>query len=107
MNPLMSVVSFTVLTTHFILGDTPPRPITAKMTPGAQYAMELAAELHGGPVFPVMPALVTSTDDSTLFICEGEQPTGKVERIWMTSSSKEHTAFTILMTTMATSMALE
>jgi hypothetical protein len=41
--------------------------------------MELAAELHGGPVFPVMPALMTSTDDSTLFICEGEQPSGKVE----------------------------
>ncbi len=27
----------------------------------------------------MMPALVTSTDDSTLFICEGEQPTGNVE----------------------------
>jgi len=26
-----------------------------------------------------MPALVTSTNDSTLFICEGAQPTGEVE----------------------------
>lgn len=73
MNSVRNAMSFaaTVISTHFIVGSPSQVPIPESMTDGAKNAMKAASELFGGlPVFPVLPELILSTDDITLFVCD-------------------------------------
>ena len=73
----MSSISYliNVAASHFIVGsDNSSRStLLPKATVGAKKLHRLVSEANDGmPIFPVHPALITSTDDTTVFVFKGK-----------------------------------
>lgn len=70
---LRSTMSFilTVALTSFLVGKPPNNHPSLKMkgTEGSKVFQELVSKCHGGKtIYPILPSLLTSTDDTTLFV---------------------------------------
>ena len=92
-NSLRSATSFlmTVAACHLIVGEVSTlNTRIEKATPGAQKLMRLVQGVHQNPpMFHVHPALLLSTDDSTMFVFEGKS---KSEYSWHLHSNVKHSA---------------
>ena len=84
-NSVLSTVAylFTIATTHLIISSDDPshsyQQSTGTMTKGARELLKLVSLANdGAPIKPVLPALITSTDDTTVFVFKGssKEPEG-------------------------------
>jgi hypothetical protein len=86
---LLSAYTFAVTAagSHFVVGErgagyvplaTPDAGVVSTGTPsGRKSLLDMVSEANGGfPVYPVHPSMVFSTDDTTLFVFEGQDVSG-------------------------------
>ena len=89
-NSVISTITylFTVATTHLFIGKPSPKIHTYKLTdatPDAQLLASLVSRANNGvPIHHVLPAMVTSTDDTTVFVFRGAST--KLEGWYLTES---------------------
>ena len=77
-NSIMSTVSFfmVVASTHLLVGEKNSRYHKYKQEPtkGANVLAKMVSECNNNaPVYPILPGLVFSTDDSTMFVFKGKE----------------------------------
>jgi len=89
-NSLRSAMSFllTVASTSIILGE--PRTDMARPPPSCKLAAMVSDTCGGVPVSLVNPYLLTSTDDTTLFVFEGKTPDSALS--WRIANKAESTS---------------
>ena len=62
----------TVLSTHFIIGQSLSKSVYDQLTQDAKYTIDLVSKLNDNlPCKHVDPNLTCSTDDTTIFVHEG------------------------------------
>ena len=78
-NSILSTISylFTVAAAHLLIGVPDPKFNTVmkkhKITKGARMLVQLVSSANdNAPIYNVLPGLITSTDDTTVFVFKGE-----------------------------------
>ena len=84
-NSILSTISylFTIAASHLIIGTCDPQyniPSLSTATKGARDLVSLVSRANkNAPIYPVLPGLITSTDDTTVFVFKG---TAKESKGW-------------------------